>query len=81
MPATQFLEDRDRLPQAGRIFQQRDDSSLSQTSAKGIGPAVPGASSSGWECRGSFFKAIGGGRAEAGLRPGKWPADACDASS
>src|SRR5271168_4409399 len=68
MPAAEFLEDGDR-PQAGRIFQQRDDFTVPDL-GQGIGAAafptrllLAGKS-------GVFFKAIGGGRAEAGLRAG-----------
>src|SRR3984957_473886 len=68
MPATEFLEDGDR-PQAGRIFQQRDDFTVPDL-GQGIGPAPFPARLLLAGKSGVFFKAIGGGRAETGLRAG-----------
>ena len=68
MPAAEFLEDGDR-PQAGRIFQQRDDFTVPDL-GQGIGPAPFPARLLLAGKSGVFFKAIGGGRAETGLRPG-----------
>ena len=79
MPATEFLEDGDR-PQAGRIFQQRDDFTVPDP-GQGIGPTSFPARLFLAGKSGVFFKAIGGGGAETGLRAGNEPADACNASS
>ena len=68
MPAAEFLEDGDR-PQAGRIFQQRDDFTVPDL-GQGIGPTPFPARLLLAGKSGVFFKAIGGGRAEAGLRAG-----------
>src|SRR5277367_5989921 len=66
MPATEFLEDGDR-PQAGRVLQQRDDFAVPDF-GEGISPTPSPARFLLAGKSGVPFKAIGGGRAEAGLR-------------
>ena len=68
MPAAEFLEDGDR-PQARRVFQQRDDFAVPNL-GQGIGAATFPARLLLAGKSGVFLKAIGGGRAEAGLRAG-----------
>ena len=68
MPATEFLENGDR-PQAGRVFQQRDDFAVPDL-GQGIGAASsPARLLLAGEPR-ILFKAVRGGRAEPGLGAG-----------
>src|ERR1700722_16222438 len=67
MPAAEFLEDGDR-PQAGRIFQQRDDFTVPDL-GQGIGPAPFPARLPLAGRAGGLFLWLRGGGARHSLRP------------